>query len=58
VTLEREGTTLVFKEVPAEVCDNCGEEYVFDEITASLLQQAEEAIRKGVEIDVRHYRAA
>ena len=32
VTLERGGTTVVIKAVPAGVCDNCGEEYV-DETT-------------------------
>jgi YgiT-type zinc finger domain-containing protein len=30
VTLERESTTVVIKGVPAEVCHNCGEEYVDD----------------------------
>jgi YgiT-type zinc finger domain-containing protein len=33
VTLEREGTTLVIKGVPADVCANCGEEYVDETIT-------------------------
>ena len=28
VTLERDSLTLVFKRVPAQVCPNCGEEYV------------------------------
>ncbi|MGH7938508.1 MAG: type II toxin-antitoxin system MqsA family antitoxin, partial [Bryobacteraceae bacterium] len=26
VTLERGGLTLVVKDVPAQICDNCGEE--------------------------------
>lgn len=34
VTLERDGTTLVFKNVPAQVCENCGEAYV-DEATTN-----------------------
>ncbi|MBI5910900.1 MAG: type II toxin-antitoxin system MqsA family antitoxin [Betaproteobacteria bacterium] len=25
ITLERDGATLVFKDVPAEICANCGE---------------------------------
>lgn len=58
VTLERGGTTLVVKEVPAEVCDNCGEEYVDEEVAAQLLSEAEECARTGTEINVRHYRAA
>jgi hypothetical protein len=28
VTLEREGKTLIICAVPAEICENCGEEYV------------------------------
>ena len=57
ITLEREGTTLVIKGVPAQVCANCGEEYV-DEATASLLlETAEEAVRTGVQVDVRQYAA-
>jgi len=58
VTLERDGATLVFKGVPAEVCANCGEEYVGEEITARLLKGADEAVRAGVKVDVREYVAA
>jgi hypothetical protein len=28
--------TLVVKDVPAQVCDNCGEEYVDADVTARL----------------------
>jgi hypothetical protein len=52
------GTTLVIKGVPADVCANCGEEYVDETITARLLKTAEEAARSGVEVDVREYIAA
>jgi len=58
VTLEREGTTLVIKGVPAQVCANCGEEYVDEETTSRLLKTAEEAARAGVQVDVRQYAAA
>jgi YgiT-type zinc finger domain-containing protein len=58
ITLEREGTTLVIKGVPADVCANCGEEYVDETITARLLKTAEEAAQSGVEVDVREYIAA
>jgi hypothetical protein len=56
--LERESTTLVIKGVPAEVCGNCGEEYVSEDTTARLLKTAEEAARGGVQVDVRQYVAA
>jgi YgiT-type zinc finger domain-containing protein len=55
VTLERNGVTLVIKGVPAEVCPNCGEEYVSEQITRKLLKNAEEAIQVGVKVDIRDY---
>ncbi len=58
VTLEREDATLVFKHVPAEIRENCGEGYVDGVITAHLLKTAEEALRGGVQVDVRQYIAA
>jgi YgiT-type zinc finger domain-containing protein len=58
VTLEREDTTLVIKGVPAQVCTNCGEEYVDEDTTSRLLRTAEEAARTGVQVDVRQYAAA
>lgn len=58
VTLEREGTTIIIKNVPARVCKNCGEEYVEDSVTARLLKTAEDAVRGGVQVDIRTYAAA
>ena len=58
ITLERDGATLLFKDVPADICDNCGEIYHDEEVTRSLLEQAEQASTQGVELDVRRYAAA
>lgn len=58
ITLERGQTTVMFKRVPAEACENCGEVYHDAKVTRSLLQQADQAARGGVEIDVRQYAAA
>ena len=55
VTLERDGTTLVVKSVPALVCENCGEEYVGEKVASDLLRVAEGAIREGVQVDIREY---
>lgn len=57
-TLTRDTTTVVIKGVPADVCDNCGEEYLDEATTARLLRTVEEAARAGVEVDVREYIAA
>jgi len=58
VTLERGPLTLVFKSVPADVCDNCGEQYVGTQTTARLLAEAEKAAAAGVQVEVRTYAAA
>ncbi len=58
VTLERQAATLVIKNVPAEVCSNCGEAYVDEQVGESLLKSAEEAVKSGVQVDVREYVAA
>lgn len=55
VTLERDGTTLVFKNVPAQVCENCGEAYVVEAITEELLIAAEVAVKAGVQVEVREF---
>jgi YgiT-type zinc finger domain-containing protein len=57
VTLDREGAIVVFKRVPAEVCENCGEYYLTDEVTGELLERAEEAIASGAEVEIRRYAA-
>ncbi|HLN19287.1 MAG TPA: type II toxin-antitoxin system MqsA family antitoxin [Patescibacteria group bacterium] len=57
VVLEKEQTTLVFKEVPAQVCDNCGEEYLSSEINNELLKLANDAIKRGVSLELLKYAA-
>jgi YgiT-type zinc finger domain-containing protein len=58
VTLERDNVTLVFKDVPAQVCENCGESYIDEEVTRQLLDEADAAVSAGVEVDIRHFKAA
>ena len=53
VTLERDRAVLVFRNVPAEVCANCGEAYVSEEVTAQLLEEAEQAVQARVQVNVR-----
>ena len=52
VTLQRNETTVIFKNVPADVCGNCGEYYLSEEITGGLLVRAEEAVRQGTEVRI------
>ena len=57
VTLQRGETTVIVKEVPADVCENCGEYYLSDAITERILAMAEEAVRKGAEVEILRFAA-
>ena len=57
VTLERDECIVVLKKVPAEICDNCGEYYLSDAVTEQVLDKAELAITKGVELEIIRYAA-
>ncbi len=58
VTLERGEFTYVVKDVPAQVCPNCGEDYVSEKVTSELLKTAETMVQSGTLVDIRHYLAA
>lgn len=58
VTLEREGMTLVLKDVPASVCPNCGEAYVAEGVAGRLLETAEGLHQSGAQVDVRRFATA
>jgi YgiT-type zinc finger domain-containing protein len=55
VTLERNQSTLVIKQVPADICENCGEVYLSSEINRSLLKQAEQELQRGVFLEMVNY---
>lgn len=57
VTMTRGETTIVVKNVPAEVCDNCGEYYLDEAISAKILTMAEEAIKQNHEVEVIQFAA-
>ena len=58
VALTRGKSTLVVKEVPAEVCTDCAE-YWLDEKTTNIISQiAEKAAQKGTEVEVCKFVAA
>ena len=58
VTFHREGQTVVVNEVPAEVCENCGEAYVADDVTEKVLEIAAEARKAQAQVLVRDFAPA
>jgi len=57
VTLQRGQTLVVIQQVPAMVCDNCGEYYLDDEVAKSVYSQAEDAVRRRAVIEILDYAA-
>jgi YgiT-type zinc finger domain-containing protein len=57
VTLQRGGTTVILKGVPAEVCENCGEYYLSEKITEQILVRAEQAVKSGAEVEILRFAA-
>jgi YgiT-type zinc finger domain-containing protein len=55
VTLECDEMTLVIRDAPAQVCENCGERYLDEATTTRLLAILEDATRAGVQVEVRAY---
>jgi YgiT-type zinc finger domain-containing protein len=58
VVLQRAGATVVINDVPARVCENCGEEYVDEQVAERVLGSAEASARAGVRVEIRDYVAA
>jgi YgiT-type zinc finger domain-containing protein len=57
VTLQRGDTTVILKQVPAEVCENCGEYYLSDTVTGHVLDRAEAAVKNGAEVEILRFAA-
>jgi YgiT-type zinc finger domain-containing protein len=57
VALQRGATTVVIKEVPADVCENCGEYYLSDGVSRRVLTMAEQAVQNGAEVEILRFAA-
>lgn len=57
VTLQRDGVTVLIKDVPAQVCDNCGEYYLSEDISDRVLKQAESSLGNNTELEILRFAA-
>jgi len=55
VSLQRKETTVIFKNVPAEVCNNCGEYFLDENVTERLTTQAGNAVKDGAEVEILRF---
>lgn len=52
VTLEREGSIVLLKNVPAQVCNNCASYFLDEKTTREVLKKAETSVQNGAELEV------
>lgn len=55
LTLDRDGSVVVIRGVPAEICGACGEEYMSGEVADRAMAQAEIALATGAAVHVAEY---
>ena len=58
VKLEKKGTIVLIKNVPADVCSNCGHYYLSEEMTKEVLKKGNDAISKGSELEIVNLKVA
>lgn len=52
VTLEKGKAIILIKNVPEEVCANCGHYYLTEEMTKLVLNRGKDAVSKGAELEI------
>jgi len=57
VTLLRENSVIVIKEVPALICEDCGEYYLAEPEAQKVYALAEGAAQRDAELEILHYAA-
>jgi YgiT-type zinc finger domain-containing protein len=55
VKLEKEGSIVLIKEVPAQICNHCGHYYLDNEMTKMVLKKGKESIGRGTELELIKY---
>jgi YgiT-type zinc finger domain-containing protein len=55
VTLQRGETTVLIKGTPADICEDCGEYYLEEEVARIVYGQADSAVQRRAEVEIiRH----
>jgi YgiT-type zinc finger domain-containing protein len=57
VTLQRGETVVVIRDVPAAICQNCGEYYLDETVASKVYRQGEDAVQRRAEVEILRYAA-
>jgi YgiT-type zinc finger domain-containing protein len=55
---EQDGSIVVVKDIPAQVCAQCGEAYFSNQMSKLLYARVQKALESGTELEVIRMRAA
>ena len=55
ITLERDNCVVILKGVPVDICENCGEYYLSETTTESVLKYAEVVADRGTEVEILRF---
>lgn len=57
VTLQRGRSVVVIRDVPALICEDCGEYYLDDTTAQRVYADAEQSFQRHVEVEIQSYHA-
>ena len=57
-TFDKDNIIIVFRNVPAQVCDVCGDYIIEGSVAKSLLKKTKDERAKGHEINILNYKKA
>ena len=57
ITLQRDNSVVVIRDVPAEICENCGEYYLSEPTASRVYAEADATAKRHVEIEIQRYAA-
>jgi len=55
--MQRDRSTIIIKDVLVQVCKNCGEYYLSEDISAKVMALAENAIMHNAEVKILRFAA-
>jgi YgiT-type zinc finger domain-containing protein len=57
LVFERDTSTIIIKNVPAEICDNCDEAFLAENVSQEVLDLANKKAGKGIEVEIFNFAA-
>ena len=56
-SFRKAATIVIVKDIPAQVCGQCGEPYFDGDVAEAIEKLIDDAVRKGAEVEILRYAA-